>query len=132
MRKEQVKNINGKGFIAALDMCSSDKEIFELLNKYMDNGTLRERLKNVRDNDLVNTFYAQAARVNADHGLRTSHQDCVTMAADKYRQITKRGVKFFKAEVNKYLTRLEKKEEKKQLEPVVLAELGKRRLSSSL
>ena len=88
----------------------------------MDKDTLKNRLQNVRDNDLVVALNAQVAKFNAGQGLRTSHQDCVNMAADKYQQINKnKGVKFFKAEMNKFITAKEKEHNAKELAAPLLA-----------
>ena len=95
MSKEIKKELNGKEFIAKLEGCQTPKAIFGLLSETMDKEVLKNRLQNVRDNDLVVALNAQVARFNASQGLRTSHQDCVNIAADKYQQISKKGVKFF-------------------------------------
>lgn len=123
MSKENKEKINGKEFVAALDGCLVTKDIFDLLDKTMDKSTLKNRLLNVRDNDLVVALNAQVARFNAGQGLRTSHQDCVNMAADKYQQINKnKGVKYFKAELNKYITGKEQEKTAKELiNPIVAA-----------
>lgn len=109
MSKEVKKELNGKKFVSDLDECRSSQEIFELLDKTMDKETLKNRLHNVKDNDLVVALNAQVAKFNAGQGLRTSHQDCVNMAADRYQQINNKGVKFFKTEMNKLITADEKK-----------------------
>lgn len=110
MSKEVKKELNGKEFVVKLEGCQTPRAIFGLLSETMDKEILKNRLQNVRDNDLVVALNAQVARFNASQGLRTSHQDCVNMAADKYQQISKKGVKFFKAEMNKYITGQEKEE----------------------
>ncbi len=120
MSKEVKKELNGKDFVAKLEGCKTPKAIFGLLSETMDKEVLKNRLQNVRDNDLVVALNAQVARFNASQGLRTSHQDCVNMAADKYQQISKKGVKFFKAEMNKYITGQEKEENAKQLANAVI------------
>ena len=120
MSKEVKKELNGKDFVAKLEGCKTPKAIFGLLSETMDKEVLKNRLQNVRDNDLVVALNAQVARSNASQGLRTSHQDCVNMAADKYQQISKKGVKFFKAEMNKYITGQEKEENAKQLANAVI------------
>lgn len=120
MSKEVKKELNGKDFVAKLEGCNTPKAIFGLLSETMDKEVLKNRLQNVRDNDLVVALNAQVARFNASQGLRTSHQDCVNMAADKYQQISKKGVKFFKAEMNKYITGQEKEANAKQLANAVL------------
>ncbi len=121
MSKEVKKNVNGKEYVVSLESCQSPKEIFELLDKTMDKETLKNRLQNVRDNDLVVTLNAQVAKFNAGQGLRTSHQDCVNMAADQYQQLTKKGVKFFKTEMNKFMTEKEKKHDAKALAAPIIA-----------
>ncbi len=120
MSKEVKKELNGKDFVAKLEGCKTPKAIFGLLSETMDKEVLKNRLQNVRDNDLVVALNAQVARFNASQGLRTSHQDCVNMAADKYQQISKKGVKFFKAEMNKYITGQEKEANAKQLANAVI------------
>lgn len=120
MSKEVKKELNGKDFVAKLEGCKTPKAIFCLLSETMDKEVLKNRLQNVRDNDLVVALNAQVARFNASQGLRTSHQDCVNMAADKYQQISKKGVKFFKAEMNKYITGQEKEANAKQLANAVI------------
>ena len=118
MSKEVKKELNGKEFVASLEGCRSSQDIFELLDKTMDKDTLKNRLQNVRDNALN----AQASNFNAWQGLLTSHQDCVNMAADKYQQINKnKGVKFFKAEMNKFITAKEKEHYAKELSAPLLA-----------
>ena len=122
MSKEVKKELNGKEFVATLEGCRSSKDIFELLDKTMDKDTLKNRLQNVRDNDLVVALNAQVAKFNAGQGLRTSHQDCDNMAADKYQQINKnKGVKYFKAEMNKFITAKEKEHNAKELAAPLLA-----------
>ena len=73
MSKEVKKELNGKEFVASLEGCRSSQDIFELLDKTMDKDTLKNRLQNVRDNDLVVALNAQVAKFNAGQGLRTSH-----------------------------------------------------------
>lgn len=122
MSKEVKKELNGKEFIAKLEGCQTPKAIFGLLSETMDKDVLKNRLLNVRDNDLVVALNAQVARFNASQGLRTSHQDCVNMAADKYQQVSNRGVKFFKAEMNKYITEKEQEKSAKELiNPIIAA-----------
>ena len=122
MSKEVKKELNGKEFIAKLEGCQNPKAIFGLLTETMDKDVLKNRLLNVRDNDLVVALNAQVARFNASQGLRTSHQDCVNMAADKYQQVSNKGVKFFKAEMNKYITEKEQEKSAKELiNPVIAA-----------
>ena len=115
MSKEVKKELNGKEFVAKLEGCQTPRAIFGLLSETMDKEVLKNRLQNVRDNDLVVALTAQVARFNAGQGLRTSHQDCVNMAADKYQQISKKGVKSFKEEMNKYIANREKEADTKQL-----------------
>lgn len=133
MSKEEKprKEIKGKEFVAALDECHTTKDVFELLDKTMDKDTLKNRLQNVRDHDLVVTLNAQVARFNVGQGLRTSHQDCVNMAADKYLQINKnRHIPYFKAQLNQYITNKERgiekakeqdKEAKELINPIIVA-----------
>lgn len=123
MSKEAKKTLNGKEFVASLEECRSSKDIFALLDKTMEVDVLKERLANIRDNDLVIALNAQVAKFNAGQGLRTSHQDCVNMAADRFQQVTKKGVKFFKAEANKYITGCEMAKEtpnKQKTSPALL------------
>lgn len=105
MVKEGKKRIDGKAFLAELDECRNQKEIFELLTKTMDRATLKDRVSHVNDNDLINALHAQKTRCNIKLGYRTSHEDCANLAAHRYQQITKKGVKFFKTELNKYMVR---------------------------
>ena len=72
MSKEVKKELNGKDFVAKLEGCKTPKAIFGLLSETMDKEVLKNRLQNVRDNDLVVALNAQVARFNASQGLRTS------------------------------------------------------------
>lgn len=105
---EKEKKVDGKAFVADLEACRTSKDVFDLLAKTMDKETLADRTKKASDNDLIIALHAQRAGVNTQLGCRTSHEDCVVMAADKYHTVTGRGVKFFKAELNKYMTAREK------------------------
>ncbi|MBO5038549.1 MAG: hypothetical protein J6C85_03725 [Alphaproteobacteria bacterium] len=105
MVQENKKGVNGKAFVSALDECQTAEEVFNLLGKTMDKATLKDRVGHVSDNDLINVLHAQKARCNIDLGCRTSHEDCANLAAHRYQQITKKGVKAFKAELNKHITK---------------------------
>jgi len=110
MSKDKTKGINGKAFVAALEECLNAKAIFELLQTTMDKDTLKDRLLHVNDNELINALHAQKAKCNIKLGYRTFHQDCLDMAADRYHTVTKKSPKFFKAELNKFMTGKEKGE----------------------
>ncbi len=125
MSKENKEKINGEEFVVALDKCRSTKDIFELLDKTMDRDTIKDRLKNVRDYDLVVNLNAQVARFNVKANKRTSHQDCVNMAADKYLQLNKnRHIPYFKAQLNQYITYKEKGIEKVKKQEKTAKELS--------
>lgn len=106
------KGIDGKAFVKALDACKDKSEVFELLSKNMDNETLRDRIKYVKDNDLINNLEDKKARVNIEHGFRVSHADLAVLAAKRYTALTGQNVKFFKAECNKYITKKEAEKQK--------------------
>lgn len=120
MTKVVKKGVNGKAFVAALDECQSAEEIFVLLNKTMDKDTLKDRTGHVNDNSLINVLHAQKARCNIELGYRTSHEDCANLAAHRYQQLTKKDVKSFKAELNRYMTRTQTKEQGQTLPMMAL------------
>lgn len=115
------KKIDGKAFVADLDACYTSKDIFDLLSKTMDKETLTDRTKKASDNDLIIALHAQKAGVNTQLGCRTSHEDCVLMAAERYHTVTGKGIKFFKAEMNKYITAREKEDNAKVLMASVIS-----------
>lgn len=124
MVKETKKGVNGKAFVSALDECQTAEDVFVLLNKAMDRETLKDRAGHVNDNDLINALHAQKARCNIELGYRTSHEDCVTMAAQRYQQMTGKGVKFFKAELNKHITKENTKENGLTLQMMAMRKRG--------
>ena len=119
MVNETKKGVNGKAYVVALDECQTAEDVFVLLHKTMDREVLKDRTSHVNDNDLITTLHAQRARCNINLGYRTSHEDCVNMAAQRYQQITGKGGKFFKAELNKYMTK--EKTVDKSLNPQMMA-----------
>ena len=108
---EKKKGIDGKSFLTRLEQCHTSKDIFELLHNTMDNNTLKERLENLSDNDLVVALNKQRAIVNIQHNPQyyTTHQDAVILAAAKYMEITKGNVKDFKIEAKKEIAQKETK-----------------------
>ncbi len=121
MNKMNHKSINGKKFVEELAMCETKESVFELVNKIMSATTFKDRLKNVNDNDLLLNLDASKAKLNASSGCRTSNQDCVNMAATKFKNITGKGVKNFKIEANKFVTKKEKFAEAKKSNMVAQA-----------
>lgn len=101
------KKIDGKSFIKALDECKGKDEVFGLLNKTMGPERMRDRAKNVSDLSSVVNLNAKVATLNTMRGHDTSNQDCMIMAAAKYLSLTGKDIKTFKAEINKYATRME-------------------------
>lgn len=110
MVQESKKGVNGKAFVSALDECKTAEDVFILLNKAMDKETLKDRVSHVNDNELINALHAQKARCNIELGYRTSHEDCANLAVQRYQKITNKGVKAFKAELNKYMTKEQTKD----------------------
>lgn len=99
-----------KAFVTALDKCQSTKEVFDLLSTSMDKDTLRDRVGHVNDMVEINNLNDKKARLNIQAGYRVSHGDLAIMAARKYCDIvgdSKNGIRRFKLETNKYLTRKE-------------------------
>ena len=118
-----------KAFVATLDKCQTTKEVFDLLSKSMDKDTLKDRVSHVNDMVVINNLKDKQARLNIQSGLRVSHGDLAIMAARKYCDITgdnTNGIKRFKLETNKYLTRkdMENNVEKTQRVVSVEAELN--------
>lgn len=99
MTKSGEERVNGKLFIENLDKCKSKEDVFDLLNRTMDRATLKDRVSHTNNNDLINQLNSVKARVNIEQGCRTSHMDCVTMAADKYRKLTGKGINDFRMDI---------------------------------
>ena len=106
---EKKKGIDGKLLLTSLEQCHTSRDIFEVLHNTMDNNTLKERLENLSDNDLVVALNRQRTIVNIQHNPQyyTTHQDAVTLAAAKYTETTKRSVKDFKIEAKKDIAQKE-------------------------
>lgn len=106
----EVKKLDGKAFIADLNKCETIKELFTLLDKTMDRATLKDRMSNIdklneKNVDLILAFHAANAKAKGGlKGVKISHQDCVNMAACRYKELSGRGYKSFKIELNKYQT----------------------------
>ncbi len=100
--------LDGKAFVGELSKCETPKDIFALLDRTMSRDVLKDRMSNIdklneKNVDLILTFHAANAKVRASHkGVKISHQDCVNMAVNQYNNITSRGYKGFKIELNKY------------------------------
>lgn len=108
---EKKKGIDGKSLLTSLEQCHTSREIFEVLHNTMDNDTLKERLGNLSDNDLVVALNKQRTIVNIRNNPQyyTTHQDAVTLAAAKYIEVTKGSVKDFKTEAKKEIAQKEAK-----------------------
>ncbi|MCM1323426.1 MAG: hypothetical protein NC218_04630 [Acetobacter sp.] len=106
----EVKKLDGKAFIEELNKCGTTKELFTLLDKTMDRATLKDRMSNIdklneKNVDLILAFHAANAKAKGGmKGVKISHQDCVNMAVSRYKELTGRGYKGFKIELNKYQT----------------------------
>lgn len=90
MSEKERKGIDGKAFIEKLDACITEKDekgIFNLLHETMSDDILKDRVKHMSDNDLVIALKSQAARFNTLGGCRTSHEDCVIMAAGAFQTV---------------------------------------------
>lgn len=82
-----TEKINGKEFALALDNCEKIQDVQNLLAKTMDDKTLLDRTNNLSDNDLVVSLKASRADFYARKGGLTRHQECVEMAAAKWRDL---------------------------------------------
>ena len=130
--KKAKKEIDGAAFAKELSDCKNAKEIFSLLGKTMKTDVLRNRMQNVSNMDAVVKMNAAIAKVNIQHNRRTSHQDCLEMAADKYHRITAQPISRFKMELNKYCTQKEMYENKvqnKETKTVTVNDILKQRMS---
>lgn len=106
----EVKKLDGKAFIEELNKCTTTKELFTLLDKTMDREVLKDRMSNIdklneKNVDLILAFHAANAKAKGGmKGVKISHQDCVNMSVCRYKELTGRGYKGFKIELNKYQT----------------------------
>ncbi len=82
-----TEKINGKEFAAKLDSCENLQDVQSVLAKTMDDKTLLDRTNNLSDNDLVVSLKASRADFYARKGGLTRHQECVEMAANKWRDL---------------------------------------------
>lgn len=82
------KRVDGKEFVTKLDDCRTLDEVIALLRDTMSEETIRDRLDRMSDNDLVIALKAQAARVNVGFRYKTTHEELLIMAADKYQKMT--------------------------------------------
>ncbi len=82
------KRVDGKEFVTKLDDCHTLGEVIALLRDTMSEETIRDRLDRMSDHDLVIALRAQTARVNIDHHYKTTHEDMLILAADKYQKMT--------------------------------------------
>lgn len=113
MNKE-VKKLDGRAFIDDLGKCEATLDLFMLLDRTMDRNTLRDRMSNIdklneKNVDLILAFHGANAKAKGKlKGVKISHQDCVNMAVCRYKELTGRGYKGFKIELNKYQTQRSK------------------------
>jgi hypothetical protein len=104
---EERRKKDGKQFVQSLEKCATANEVFGLLGSVLGPDKMQDRVKNVSDLPNVVKLKSRIAAVSALQGRDTSNQDCMDMAAQRYLEITGHtDMKQFKAEVNKYATRM--------------------------
>ena len=105
------RKIDGKRFVQSLEGCATKEEVFGLLGEVLGPEKMQDRVKNVSDLPHVVKLKERIAKLSAEQGKDTSNQDCMDMAAQRYLEITGHtDMKQFKAEVNKYATRMSLRE----------------------
>lgn len=104
----ETKKLDGKAFVEELKKCETVRELFALIDRTMSRDVLKDRMSNIdklneKNVDLILSFHAANAKAKASiKGVKISHQDCVNMAVNHYKNMTGRGYKGFKIELNKY------------------------------